>query len=321
MKPVNAILAHIHIKSRKVSHYPSVVVPCPRRANLSVSHPSPVRTFMVALLALLSAKDATATCVIAVRDESGIVIGADSREGLKSADGSSAADAQEGSRNVCKLRWCGQSVIAVAGLVRTIGNGPLSGLEIDDTIKRTCDGFQGSPHEAMARIEDATKSELQWFTEYGNWFSPGLFGQISGLFDIMVAGLQDGLPVVMITRYALGPRGVLQASRNECPGGDCPRAIQRWALSLGNCSAIAAYGDAHPELALLPADEILRRLIAAQAEATPGGVGGPIDIIRVGKGGMRWIQRKESCGDIPKQLQEQSAVQRLWQWLFGGRER
>jgi hypothetical protein len=119
---------------------------------------------------------------------------------------------------------------------------------------------------------------------------------------IIVGGLDNGELVLMVRtfRLVISPSGDLSFAigRFSCPG-DCQESVTT--IFEGRTKAIRNYLEQH-KLFLYFADPVtaVRDLVGLEISEDPSFVGPPVDILRLTRKGVEWIQRKPLCPDIQK---------------------
>ena len=84
----------------------------------------------------------------------------------------------------------------------------------------------------------------------------------------------------------------LRVVRVSCPR-DCPRATE--VFGVGETASMMQHLNTLPELpAGLPG--LATHLVEIEIADRPGLVGPPVDVIRAGRTGVEWLQRKPACG-------------------------
>jgi hypothetical protein len=265
-----------------------------------------MRTF-VGILVFLSfgLSNAFATSIVAVRNNDEIVIGADSKTTLTSV-GSGVGEL--GSITKCKIVQAGNLFFASAGIA---GAGPaeLPGdVDPDFDLKEIiAEGLRGSGRigDKVRNMEKLLVANLTLMAEEARQDNAAFFLARfvkHPAHTIIVGGFDDGELVLMIRTFSLiiSPTGSLsfEIGRFACPG-DCQKPIIT--ILEGQTEAIRKYLQQH-KLFMYYADPVtaVRDLVGLEISDDPSFVGPPIDILRLTKKGVEWIQRKPLCPDIQK---------------------
>jgi hypothetical protein len=257
----------------------------------------------ILVILFLTSSTAFATSIVAVKDSDVIVIGADSKTTLTSA-GSGIGEA--GSILKCKIVQAGNLFFASAGYAGIIQAGASGNVDPDfdlrEIITRQLQG-DGSIADKMGNLEKVLVANFTRIAEKARKENAAYFLTRfvrHPVHTIIVGGLDDGELVLMVRTFRL----VISASgdlsfvigRFSCPG-DCQESVTT--IFEGRSEAIRNYLEQH-KLFLYFADPVtaVRDLVGLEISEDPSFVGPPIDILRLTRKGVEWIQRKPLCPDI-----------------------
>jgi hypothetical protein len=261
---------------------------------------------LIGILVFLSLgfSTASATSVVAVRNDDEIVIGADSKTTLTAI----GEPGEPESVPKCKIVQTGSLFFASAG---SAGVGPAvhgGDFEPELDLKKTiAEGLlgDGGIDERVRNLEKVLVSDLTRIAEEARQENTAFFLQRfvrHPVHTVIVGGLQDGEPVLIVRTFRLivSPSGSLsfEIGRFSCPG-DCRTSFIT--IFEGQTEAIRDYLQDHG-LFLYFADPVtaVRDLVELEISKDPSSVGPPVDILRLTKKGAEWIQRKPLCPDIQK---------------------
>jgi len=265
-----------------------------------------MRTLIGILVFLsLGLSTASATSVVAVRDDDEIVIGADSKTTLTRTGGD--ADGPE-SIAKCKIVQTGNLFFASAGFAGIGPAGPGGDVDPEFDLKETiAEGLLGSGGIAgkVGNLERVLVADLTRIAEEARRDNASFFLKRfvrHPVHTFIVGGLDNGELVLMVRTFRLliSPSGSLsfEIGRFACPG-DCRTSFIT--IFEGQTEAIRNYLQDH-ELFLHFADPVtaVRDLVGLEISKDPSSAGPPIDILRLTKKGAEWVQRKPLCPDIQK---------------------
>jgi hypothetical protein len=255
------------------------------------------------VILFLASSGAFATSIVAVKDSDVIVIGADSKTTLTSA-GSSVGEA--GSIAKCKIVQAGNLFFASAGYAGISRAGFPGNVDPEFDLKaiiaRELQG-EGSIADKMGNLEKVLVVNLTQIAEKAKKDNAAFFLSRfvrHPVYTIIVGGLDNGELVLMVRtfRLVISPSGALSfgIGRFSCPG-DCQESATT--IFEGRTGAIRNYLE-HHKLFLYFADPVtaVRDLVGLEISEDPSFVGPPIDILRLTRRGVEWIQRKPLCPDI-----------------------
>ena len=233
-------------------------------------------------VALLLAGSATAgaTTIVVVRSAFNVYIGADSlrREGDQRGE-------------ICKIRYVGDTVVAMAGFMAAQG-GPVSIESAVDEASASWSGTIDQRADALAAVIRSQLASLSKFLRDGSdsareYFEKRLRDQEA--IQFVLTRHEDRLQRVAIR--------LLIPSIKDDTVVVTTRALDFEGFAvLGTSSATRQMSPGQQQvLSMLPGVEIARRLLEAEIRDTPEAVGPPINIIEAGATGIRWIDRNGAC--------------------------
>jgi len=260
-----------------------------------------IRIFV--FLFLLSSA-ASATSVVAIRNDDEIVIGADSKTTLTPVSGAGKPE----SIAKCKIVQTEDLFFASAGSAG-IGQAELRGhadpeYNIKDVIAQGLRG-NGNIAERVGNLERVLVANLTQIAEKVRQDNAAFFLERfvkNPVHTVIIVGLDDGKLVLMVRTFRLiiSPSGSLsfEIGRFTCPG-DCRTSFIT--IFEGQTGAIRNYLQDHA-LFLYFADPVaaVRDLVELEISKDPSSVGPPVDILRLTKKGAEWVQKKPLCPDIQK---------------------
>ena len=247
---------------------------------------------------------ASATSVVAVRNDDEIVIGADSKTTLTPVSGAGKPE----SIAKCKIVQTGDLFFASAGSAG-IGQAELRGYadpeyNMKDVIAQGLRG-NGNIAERVGNLERVLVANLTQIAEKVRQDNAAFFLERfvkNPVHTVIIVGPDDGELVLMVRTFRLiiSPSGSLsfQIGRFACPG-DCRTSFIT--IFEGQTGAIRNYLQDHA-LFLYFADPVaaVRDLVELEISKDPSSVGPPVDILRLTKKGAEWVQKKPLCPDIQK---------------------
>ncbi|MCL5024270.1 MAG: hypothetical protein M1497_13080 [Nitrospirae bacterium] len=256
-----------------------------------------MRSFRI-IFALLSFASSTAfaTSIVAVMNNDEIVIGADSKTTLIQA-GRGKGDPENITK--CKIVQAGNLFFASAG---SAGIGPAGAVDPEFDIRETiARGLLtgGGIDEKVGNLEKALVAGLTRIAEEARqdnaaFFLKSFVGQ--PVHTVIIGGLDNGELVLRVRTFSLiiSPSGSLsfEIGRFACPG-DCGTSFLT--VFEGQTEAIRNYLQDH-----YFADPVtaVRDLVELEISKDPSSVGPPVDILRLTRKGVKWVQRKPLCPDI-----------------------
>jgi hypothetical protein len=237
---------------------------------------------------------ARATTIVVVRTPVDVSIAADSLGTFSNHVGT----VTEGP--VCKIYQSGATFLGVAG----IDNDPTTKFSVaESALPARRDGWPLSRQMDAAEIAliKALRSEAAYLKAH----DPVNFGKLTardiGGVQIIFVGLEGGVPSAVGEQLTVSDVGstisVIRASRQQCPGSDCPNGV--YTFELGSHAAIDRYLSLQGTRSF-SGSELAKTLVQLEIDARTPGVGGPIDLLRINAKGPEWIQQKAGC---PKAIQ------------------
>lgn len=254
---------------------------------------------------LLAPVSAFSTSIVAVRSPGEIVIGADSSTTLTRIDNESE---NPKCMEKCKIVQAGDVFFASAGFA---GVGPArrpGSIYPEFNLKKIIIKGLASKGTINAKLDNLEKTlvmELSGIAGKAKKDSPAFFVEKFArrpLFTLIIAGLEDGIPVLMVRTFRLKSlaEGAMSfdVERFSCPG-DC--RSPSIAIFAGETGAIRQYLSEKADVssAFCPID-LVRNLVGLEISNAPSAVGPPVDILRLTGSGPEWIQKKAICPDIER---------------------
>jgi hypothetical protein len=254
--------------------------------------PSAVRLSLPAVLLILASSSGNsihATTIVVARTAHEIVIGADSK----------VTDAYGGDlkKQACKILQIGNLVFAFEGF--TVDR--RTGFNVPD-IARQALRSRGAATAAekvsvftgflLSRLFDELPSVQKHEREaYHIKFSGGRI-----FLSIVIAGFERGRPLVFVRNFRVVQIGPERIGVSVLPD-DCLKNCQGEIVTrfLGETAAIDGLPDETAGFWQQGLVDGVRRLIDTEIVARSEYVGPPIDIVRIDKRGVSWIQRKPEC--------------------------
>jgi hypothetical protein len=226
------------------------------------------------------------TALAALRDKNEVAIAADSR--VLDRLGMRVADA-------CKVRVVDDTVIAVHGLaLDDVAEFDLFAIAAESLAPRADLGAAvrtigsratGPLTRALARVLSEDPLMLQ---------APGLKTNPAG---VVLARFERGAPRLGYVRFSmrLGASGTVTVTPQSrlCPG-DCPTGIGAILVS-PDSAAEARFEAGHPDCWQHDLVPQAVGFVQTQIQGPFNDVGPPIDAIRIAKGQISWVARKDGC--------------------------
>jgi len=243
--------------------------------------------FIVFLLLLFSHPALSQTTVVALENKDELVVAADSRLRIINLDGTPGRF-----ENTCKINKFGRDYFTFAG--------PRWIYSVDiDQIAGDIFTEQGSTLDKINRLDQWILKHYPVLLESVHTDNPSAYedtfeGKV--ILSYMVFGLDRGEPylyvrafqVVREERISVHPTTILNCPYSACV--DKESAPLR--IAMGETAAIEASGRTSKGADLV---KWARKYVQMEIKDKPLKVGAPIDIIRLGKDGERWIHRKPQC--------------------------
>lgn len=226
----------------------------------------------IALLFTLATATGFSTAIVSIRAGNDIFIAADSLIVLVK----SRTRVQ-----VCKLHVAGETITAVAGSY----NPPKFDLRIIVT------GINASSDDLPTKLSKLEKQVTAPAMEMLSLFRsqiPGRFREyLDGkrrLFDVLMVSLENSVPAMAGLEATVSPEGTLRFRAETSFAG-------REVWTLGVRDALNLWIQNHPGWVKESPLTVARQMIRAAEAAYPELVGGPISIVKLSAGGVRWIER------------------------------
>ena len=243
-----------------------------------------------ALFLVLATDFARATTIVVARSANEIVIGADSK--VTDSYGNDV------NRRACKIRQVGNLFIAFEGLEVD----RKTGFNVPE-ISTTALNFRpsGSMSEKISILTGFLVSELLVELSHLKAQEPDTyFKKIGGgqlFLRLIIAGFEKGKPLVFVRsfralQYNPGQIGV-SVIPDDCLDDCKDTVVTRF---LGESDAIDGLPEETPDFWKAGLSDGVRRLIETEIAARSEYVGPPIDIVRITKSGVQWVERKPECG-------------------------
>lgn len=249
------------------------------------------RLLIAALLIQFLSPAAKATTIVAVKTDTEIVIGADSK--VTDTFGNASAN------QACKIVQAGNVFFAYAGFARDsktgfsipqIASGALNqkpGLSIGEKTKILTRAVTGKLNVEIPLLK---KNDFVTYREK-------IEGKI--FLRILVAGFESNKPVLLVRQFRLGQTDEKKVSvivsEDDCDAKCKGKNITRF---LGETAAIDGLPEEVPDFWKDGLAAGVRKLIETQIAAREEYVGAPIDILQISGKGAAWIQKKPSCAEI-----------------------
>jgi hypothetical protein len=234
------------------------------------------------LLFLMSAAACGATTLVAVWTPDEIVLAADSK---LMYDGATA-----GANTVCKIQREGETFFAFSGLV----DDPASGFNAAAIARRAAQAAGGAERR-VAAFEKYAVVELKKAIEGIRYDSPSDYKYLRQGHPVLQAIFAlpgPTAPVLAIAGFQLDEKGEVRSfSRVVADGSDSAGARVIYAGQQGH---IRSYLKSHAEWQNEPPAVLVRKLVELEIGDGTGRVGGPVDIVSVGRAST-WIVKKNGC--------------------------
>jgi hypothetical protein len=241
---------------------------------------------------LFPAASVQATTIVVARTANEIVIGADSK--VTDLYGNDV------NRRACKIRQVGSLFIAFEGLEVD----RKTGFNVPE-ISTTALNFRpsGSMTEKVSILTGFLVSELLVELSHLKTHEPDTyFKKISGgqlFLRLIIAGFEKGKPLVFVRSFRalqfnpgqIGVSVIPDDCLDNCEGA----VVTRF---LGESEAIEDLPEETPGFWKGGLGAGVRTLIETEIAARSEYVGPPIDIVRISKSGVQWIERKPECQEI-----------------------
>jgi len=226
------------------------------------------------------------TALAALRDKNEVAIAADSR--VLDRLGMRVPDA-------CKLRVVDDTVVGVHGLAEDgasefdlfaiAAESLAQHSDLSATVKNVASRAAAPLTRALTRILHEDPLMLM---------TPGLKTNPAG---VVLARYEHGEPRMGYVRFLMGPDALgavkVTSEARQCPG-DCPTGIGSILVSPDSAAA-SNFEAQHPEYWKHDLAPQVIAFVQTQVQGPWTDVGPPIDAIRIAKGQITWIARKDGC--------------------------
>jgi hypothetical protein len=257
----------------------------------------------ICIVLFLFTSSASATSIVAVKNNDEIVIGADSKTTFTPLCDSAG---EQGSIEKCKIVQTGNLFFASAGSAG-MGKAAFRGnvdpeFNVKEVISKGLGG-QGRVTSKIANLEKVLVADLTRIVEEARQENAAFFLERFSTYPmhtIIVVGSDNGELVLIVRTFRpiLSRSGSLsfEIRRFDCPG-DCQESFIT--VFGGQTEAIRNYLQEN-EYFLSSTDPVtaVRDLVELEISKDPSFVGPPVDILRLTKNGAEWVQRKSLCPDI-----------------------
>ena len=244
------------------------------------------------LLTILPQDSALATTIVVARTENEIVIGADSKV--------TDTFGNEVKRRACKILQVGNLFVAFEGLeidrqtgfnVQDIATMALKTKQSTSVIERVSTLTGSLVTRLFDEITHMRKNEREAYNKRIEG------GQV--FLRIVIAGFEKGKPLIFVRSFRAAQITQQQSGITVVPD-DCLNDCQGEVVTrfLGETEAIDGLPEETPGFWQSGIVEGVRRLVHTEIDARSEYVGPPIDIVRISKSGVQWIQRKPECTGI-----------------------
>jgi hypothetical protein len=266
-----------------------------RRHSVKITYPNRARILLF-LIPMLSANTSvtradiwTGTILLASLSETSLVIGADSKQ-----TGGGTATGRD--RLGCKIIQVNATVFASTGVGSYEGTGFNAQALFKATAKNTSSLKDISDEFNRAITEPFERAVLDIAAKYPDDFERNIKNK-TGL-QVMMGGWEGSIPVLytlqlFVESSASGIR--VRPSLNRVVGKTPPALLMG-----GEKDAASNYLEKNPAFEKEEPVKVIKKLIEVEIATGNPKVGPPIDIVRITKDGIEWIQRKPECSDGAK---------------------
>jgi hypothetical protein len=251
-----------------------------------------VNLFLSTMLLLLCWHSISfATSIVVVGDKDAVLLAADSKRTLFTAEGIDV-------NAICKIHVHVQPAFAYA----STGNVYVANKEETETYFDVADLIKKIAREARTArevIETFTKNVVEPLAKSIDMMRnqvPEALPARPGFSTVFVAFENGQLNVYLrefTVRFEQGRILVDVRSTDDSPTADDP--LIKWFIGINK--EMVAYDATHPEWATRDSVEGIKHLIDLEIKTHPDKVGPPIDIYLLKANGGQWIQRKSTCGN------------------------
>jgi hypothetical protein len=233
------------------------------------------------------------TSIVAILNNETVVIAADSKEMTVAKTGEIYMP-----RSVCKIHQGNNFFWAVADTVKD----PNTTFDIKATVGNVA-RTAALPSSKVDRLDRLIPQLIQHEAEALRRTQPKAFQQFADgqpFLEVLFIGFEQQKAIAVYREYLIKATRrrveVVMAEPIDCPGAEC-RESQMFVL--GERLAIDAYFRTHKGVFQPTPIEVsidtIRNLVQSEINDSPLTVGPPIDIARIDRQGMRWINHKSQC--------------------------
>jgi hypothetical protein len=243
------------------------------------------------LLLIVAANSVRATTIVVARSANEIVIGADSK--VTDLYGNDL------NRRACKIRQVGNLFIAFEGLEVD----RKTGFNVPEISTRALNLRPSGPMtEKISILTGFLVSELMVELSHLKTHEPDTyFKKIEGgqlFLRLIIAGFEKEKPLIFVRSFRalqfnpgqIGVSVIPDDCLDNCKGA----VVTRF---LGESEAIEGLPEETADFWKAGLSDGVRRLIETEIAARSEYVGPPIDIVRISKSGVQWIERKPECSE------------------------
>ncbi|MFD2936277.1 hypothetical protein [Spirosoma flavum] len=234
---------------------------------------------------VLSSSTILATCVVVTRTDTQIIVGADSRRQVFSAEGTFKEYTNIG----CKIRQCGKFFYTLVGVndVLQIHHANLlagENLQIDNLINTYAERMS---YDYNIYINGLRNQNIELFNN--NFYPYNIFTEMA------FVGIENDVPQVRIIEFCntnLPDAAVNVRFRIKT---NPPLVVLGYKSSFNKLTSEAKY-----EMIVKSKTNsigVIKELIENQEKLSPKEVGTPIDILQIDSKGPVWVARKPECMD------------------------
>jgi hypothetical protein len=242
-------------------------------------------TSAVALFFMLSCPIVSATTIIAVRTPTEIYVGVDSKVKATKPDGTVLY------QNRCKLIQLGSRFLTAAG--------PFEAPGLDMRASFIASQTEGGTLSQIARrFTNHYALGIDKSLQTLRRTNPAQFEQLTSQpISVFFFGFDSNIPVAIEKRFVLDKVQPANSTNIKIFDNSCPPGCDDFGiLFTGHANAVK--GLSLVSLKTQSPIELIRERIALSIKSDPTNSGYPIDIVRLSKGGGKWIQNEKQCPEI-----------------------
>ena len=231
------------------------------------------------------------TCIVGIRTPQIAVIAADSKGTFKGNN-------PESVRSVCKIFRVSEAGFAIAGLIKD----PESGFDLEKIVAETL-WQRASISMATVQLRERLVSLLTLELKHLKDKKPALFKESMKddyVCSLLIAAWEKEQPVMngLGFKASEDDRGQMQIDTSLlCCPGNCPEGV--YTFFLGARNGIDHYVANHGMNIGMSPEDGAPFLVGLEIKAGTEGVGLPIDVLAITGVGVKWLARKDECGDHP----------------------